>query len=208
MAKTALIVLSGEATDSDFEIAGKHDYSIAVDGGIRHFIKRNIKPNLHLGDFDSTDDGMFDFVQANSIESLRYPKEKNESDGELAISYARLNGFKKAVLVGLSSLDRPDHTMFNIGLIRFGNDLGIETVAISGGFEIFEITGRISVNSNPGMVFSVMSQDKPCNVRLDGLKYPLDGELKPGSTLGLSNVTLGNFSVLTDGRLLAFLQKK
>lgn len=208
MAKTVLITLSGEAIDTDFEIAGKCDYSIAVDGGIRHFIKRNIKPDLHLGDFDSTDEAMFDFVKRNSIESLRYPKEKNESDGELAISYARLNGFEKAVLVGLSSLDRPDHAMFNLGLIRHGNDLGVKTVAISGGFEIFEIMGTTPIKSNPGMIFSVMSQDKPCHVRLDGLKYPLDGELKPGSTLGLSNITLGDFSVRTDGRLLAFLQRK
>jgi thiamine pyrophosphokinase len=206
MAKAVLIALSGEASDEDFRLAADCRCKIAVDGGLRHFINRGLIPDIHLGDFDSTDKMMQDFAQKHCIRQLQFPIEKNESDGELAIMHARAAGFQKAFLVGLQSVGRPDHVLFNFGLIRYGNDVGIETVAISSGFLIFEVTERKEIKSEPGMIFSVLPQDGACHVRLSGLKYPLDGALMPGSTLGLSNETLGDFTVETDGRLLAFLQ--
>lgn len=52
-----------------------------------------------------------------------------------------------------------------------------------------------------------MAFESDIHVKLSGLDYPLDGLLRRGSTLGLSNVALGDFTVETSGKALVFVQR-
>ena len=50
------------------------DYFIGIDGGSLELIARNIKPDVSIGDFDSTKD--LQLIKENSYDTLFFPKQK------------------------------------------------------------------------------------------------------------------------------------
>ena len=62
---------------------------IAADGGIRHAEPLDLAPQVWLGDFDSAPDGP---AGSAGIPIIPYPPEKDVTDGEIAIEYARERG--------------------------------------------------------------------------------------------------------------------
>lgn len=207
MAGTALIVLAGDVTKQDFETAGRWDLAVAVDAGMAHFLNLGFQPDILLGDFDSIENSAFEFAKMNNIEIVMHPSRKDKSDGELALEYVSQNGFSKAILLGINGGQRPDHVAFNLALFHLEQPLGLEIKALSQGFEIFSVNGFKKIESKSGMNVSVMAFESDIHVKLCGLDYPLDGLLRRGSTLGLSNVALGDFTVETNGKALVFVQR-
>lgn len=207
MAGTALIVLAGNVTKQDFETAGTWDLAVAVDAGMAHFLSFGFKPDILLGDFDSIEKPALEFAKINNIEIVTHPARKDKSDGELALEYVSQNGFTRAILLGINGGQRPDHIAFNLALFHLEQSLGLEIKAISQGFEIFSVNGFKKIESKPGMNVSVMAFENDVHVKLSGLDYPLDGLLRRGSTLGLSNVALGDFTIETSGKALVFVQR-
>ena len=61
------------------------DYFIGIDGGSLELIERNIKPDVSIGDFDSTKD--LQLVKENSYDTLFFSKQKDETDLELALKF-------------------------------------------------------------------------------------------------------------------------
>lgn len=207
MAGTALIVLAGQVSRQDFEMAGGYDLAIAVDAGMTHFINFGMKPDILLGDFDSIEKNALEIAMAQNIEIIVHPSKKDKSDSELALEYASLKGFKKVVLLGATGGDRPDHIAFNMALFHLEDRLGIKIDAISDGYRYFTLNGSIDLKSRPGMNVSVLAMDDDVFVKLSGLLYPLNGLLRRGSTLGLSNVATSDFSIETKGKVLVFVQQ-
>ena len=52
------------------------DYFIGIDGGSLELIARNIKPDVSIGDFDSTKD--LQLIKENSYDTLFFPKQKED----------------------------------------------------------------------------------------------------------------------------------
>lgn len=207
MAGTALIVLAGNVTKQDFETAGSWDLAIAVDAGMAHFLNFEYKPDLLLGDLDSIEKPTLEIAKSSNIEIVVHPTRKDKSDGELALEYVSQKGFQKAILLGINGGDRPDHIAFNLAFFHLEQSLGLEIKAISQGFEIFTVNGYRDLKSKPGMNVSVMAFESDVYTKLSGLDYPLDGLLRRGSTLGLSNVAMGDFTIETNGKVLVFVQR-
>lgn len=61
------------------------DYFIGLDGGNMALYQRQIRPDLALGDFDSTD--ALEKIQAFAYQTKIYPSQKNETDLELALMH-------------------------------------------------------------------------------------------------------------------------
>ncbi len=61
------------------------DYFIGIDEGSMELIKRGIKPDLCIGDFDSTE--KLNYIKEHSYEICIYPSKKDETDLELAFKY-------------------------------------------------------------------------------------------------------------------------
>ncbi|MBP7733070.1 MAG: thiamine diphosphokinase [Caldisericia bacterium] len=207
MAGTALIVLAGDVTKKDFETVSSWNLAVAVDAGMAHFLSFGLKPDILLGDFDSIQNSALEFAKSNNIEIVTHPARKDKSDGELALEYVSQNGFSRAILLGVNGGQRPDHIAFNLALFHLEQSLGLEIKAISQGFEIFSVNGFKKIESKPDVNVSVMAFESDIHVKLSGLDYPLDGLLRRGSTLGLSNVALGDFTVETSGKALVFVQR-
>jgi thiamine pyrophosphokinase len=208
MDSIALIVLAGNVTADDLRMAKPYDFSIACDAGIKAFFDNELVPDVLLGDMDSIENNLLEIAQNKNITIARHPTHKDKSDGELAIDFAASKGFGKLTILGMFGGSRPDQVIFNFALFEYCHKLGVQAKTIADGFEIFHVDkGRTEIQSEPGMIVSVMPAENDSFVRLSGLEYPLDGLLKIGSTLGLSNVTKGNFIIESTGRLLLFVQR-
>ena len=159
------------------------DFVICADSGYDHAKKFGIKADIVIGDMDSTKYGDI------SEEKMLYPKRKDFTDSELAIMYAEKKGFESVLLFGMIGT-RMDHSLANIGMIsRLKN-----AVIIDENNEICFAENEFSLNGKPGDIISIIPfWEDLFGVTTVGLDYPLvDGEIKCGTSLGISNVMTGD----------------
>lgn len=64
------------------------NFLICADSGADCLYKYHIKPDILLGDFDSINKESFQYYKNECSNVLRYPKEKDFTDTELALSEA------------------------------------------------------------------------------------------------------------------------
>src|SRR6267154_764394 len=64
------------------------DFFIAADAGATTALSLGINLDIVIGDFDSIDKKTLSVLEKQKTKLLRFPKEKNETDTELAIDYA------------------------------------------------------------------------------------------------------------------------
>ena len=88
-------------------VPGRGDFIIAADGGYRHCQEAGLTPNLLLGDFDSLD------TLPPSVEVLRYPVDKDDTDSMLALKLGLDRGFTTFHIYGGTG-GRMDHTLANL----------------------------------------------------------------------------------------------
>lgn len=213
--KTALIISSGII--NDYSILKKYldvsDTVICADGGIRHARLTNIIPDIVLGDFDSTCDEDFDYINNNTIKILKHPIEKDKSDTELAIDYAISLGVTDVILTGFSG-SRLDHMTSNIFLLKYMHDNNIIGLLVDENNEIRLIDKHITLFKDDvsNMEFSCKVSLLPLTpvvtgVTTKGLSYPLyNATLNMSSTYGISNEFTGDKAsvVINEGLLLVF----
>ncbi len=109
------------AKDNSFymKIYRAADFTIAVDGGIRFFTKNKIRPDLLIGDFDSTPRLSKKYLAALNIE--KYPAKKDKTDSQLAVDAALRCGAKAIEICGAISRSEIDHFLGNIFLLEIIN---------------------------------------------------------------------------------------
>lgn len=187
-------------------MAAQSDYIIAADGGARHCEMLGIVPNLLIGDLDSTTDEKLRSLTAQGVEIIRHPVHKDQTDLELAVLEARKRGADDIVVLGALG-DRWDMTLANVMIL--GADLaGINVRLVDGPHELFMLYGgnSVTVQGRAGDLLSLIPLGREARgVTLEGLEYPLkDALIKFGSTLGVSNVFLGEQATvhLVEGALL------
>lgn len=181
---TCFIVGSGDFTDKDFTpIAG--DLIIAADGGYRHLAKLGVTPTLFTGDFDSLDENTL----PSSIDIIRFPREKDDTDMGLALSEGVKRGFSRFRLYGGSG-SRPDHFLANLQLLTKASLAGADIALICPGFSVYAVSkSSLTVKRMEGTVLSVFSAlSEAAGVTLENVKYPLENAcLTAAFPLGVSN---------------------
>lgn len=115
----ALIILAGSDITKDrlANYLGESTLLIGVDAGCNLLYRYGITPNLMLGDFDSIDADVLTYFKQAKVEISMYPKDKNRTDGELAIIEALKRGADSVVLTGTSHVTETDHMLGNIFLL-------------------------------------------------------------------------------------------
>src|SRR5574344_646454 len=111
--KTAAIILNtpdalAEILESDV---------ICADAG--YTLIGDKKPIAVIGDFDSLKNIPTD------TPVVTYPAEKNETDGQLALDYAKSHGYGFVRIYGALG-GRIDHILGNIGLLAYCKDIGLD----------------------------------------------------------------------------------
>lgn len=118
MRKTAYVYAGGEISAegiSEFPCEG--DLVIAADSGYQNAVSLGAEVNILLGDMDSIGE-KFDFsTLPSTVEIVKLPPEKDDTDTALAVDLAVKEGCDEIVIIGGLS-GRLDHTLSNISLLE------------------------------------------------------------------------------------------
>eukprot|EP00873_Tetraselmis_striata_P013458 jgi/Tetstr1/433722/TSEL_022941.t1 len=189
-----LILLGGAVVPTPrliAQIAGHR--VIAADGGIRHATPLGVRPELWVGDFDSSDDALArDWAE---IPRQSHPQDKDMTDGELAVAAALARGADAFVIAGALGGARSDHAVHNLlhGISLHAG--GLPVMMTSGTEEAWPLmTGEQTVMLPAGTLFSVLAFSDLAALTLRGVDWPLtDRDVTMGQSLTLSNrVAAGN----------------
>lgn len=194
-----LIVLNGEKIE-DLQI-NSEDFVICADGALNFLNKKNITPNLIVGDFDS-----LGFVPENSIQ---YPTDKDLTDGEIALIKAKELGAKR-VRITCAGGFRDDHFLGNLALLEIAENIGIFATIETRYSEIYLVTNSIEINVAKNCYVSLIALENSTISYSNGLKYEYNNtKLLRASTLGVSNVTISdNIELKIDsGKVLLIVNK-
>ncbi len=167
------------------------DLILAADGGTRHALALGLMPSVVIGDLDSISQEERRKLEENGVQLIEHPRNKNETDLELALQYAVDQGHREIVIVAALG-ERLDQTLANLALLT---DLQLSTSNIrldDGVEEAFFCRDRAEVRGRSGDLVSLIPWGGAVTgVCTQGLKWPLSGEmLVPEKTRGISNEML------------------
>ncbi len=196
----AVIITGGDIGDYSFYkgFFENDDVIICADGGSKHLRKLELRADYFLGDFDSCN-----FEEAVNSECLqnahimRFKKEKDETDTEIAINLAIEKGFKNIVIIGALGT-RFDHTLANVLLLKKALKNDIDAKIVNEKNEIWLIDKSISLDPVENAYISLIALDEVSNLSLKNLKYPLNNfTLKSDMSIGISNEFTNDKAIIT-----------
>ena len=187
--KRCIVFCAGEAgpLPSGFCI-GPEELVIACDAGYRSAREAGVLPHLLIGDFDSLGEQL-----PEGIETLRFPVEKDDTDGMLALREGLRRGFRRFVLF-FALGGRLDHTIANLQSLNFLARQGARGVLVEEHYSVTSIlNGEIRFAAASRGMLSVFAQGGEARgVYLEGLKYPQHGfTLRDDYPMGVSNEFTG-----------------
>jgi len=174
------------------------DYIICADGGTRHALALGLKPNLVIGDMDSIDKDEWQKLKNAGVPIELFPRDKNETDLELALD--RAVDLEPKVLIIIGALGgRLDQTFGNTALLSDARPAAINVRLDDGLEEIFFCRDQEEVRGRSGDLISLIPWGNPVQgVRTHGLKWSLQHEtLFPEKTRGISNEMTGEVASIT-----------
>lgn len=176
---------------------------IAADGGMLHAAALGVVPELWVGDFDSVPDALPPAL--GDVERQGFPREKDKTDGELAVDIAIARGASELLLAGAFGGPRSDHEFLHMALACRLSAGGMPTRLSSGTQEgVPLLPGTADFNYPDETLFSILAFSDLSGLTVHGARWPLDAVGVPfGSSLTISNETRGRLEVtLGTGRAL------
>jgi len=164
------------------------DFILCADGGTRHALALNLTPHLVIGDMDSTGKDQLRELSEAGVPLELFPRDKNETDLELAISKAV--GFDPAEIVIIGALGgRMDQSLANIALLTDPRLSALDVRLDDGVEEILLCRDQVQVRGGGGDIVSLIPWGGSVEgVETRNLKWPLTSEtLHPEKTRGISN---------------------
>ena len=208
MKKVIFIVSGGELGDPAFfmEKAAKTAPAaiICADGGARHLLVVGMVPTLIVGDMDSLDPVSQERYESMGAKIIRHPKDKNETDTELALQEAFAMTPSEIWIWGALG-HRIDHILANISLLAQGNRRGIEMKLIDMWCEVFLVTRQKVLEGEAGQTVSLFPfGGEVSGITLTGFEYPLTkARMEVGNPYGISNrLTKGQGIIEVDAGVL------
>lgn len=201
----AVIISGGVITDYDYikTYINDNDTIICADSGYNHAIKMEIAPSIIVGDFDSIDD------IPNDVTCLRYPSQKSLTDTEIAIEYARSEGFRDFLFIAATG-SRIDHSLTNILLLKSILERGEKSILIDEHNKVMITNSKLYLNEPPGSIISLVPLSDCRGVTTENLEYPLcDAKMFVGKGQGVSNIMIENNATVSvqEGVLLVVVAK-
>ena len=192
-------VVIGNGTIKDYQYISTRlrpgDHIICADGGMRHAKALGVVPDVVIGDFDSGTEPDHSVVKV-----VKYPTDKSYTDGELAMIYARDNGYDEIMLIGMTG-DRLDHTLANIFIMSQYKDAYL----IDDHNEIYIVNDEFVINGKKGKTFSFLPITGDLyGITLKGFRWELENEnQKFGISRSISNIITSDHAVMTVKRGIA-----
>lgn len=188
-------VIVANAPDLDaapyLDLIRRADMLVAADGGARPLMRLGLRPQLVIGDLDSLDAASQAELLAQGVELRRLPREKDETDLELALLHAAAHGADAVDILGALG-GRWDHTLANIGLLGLPALRGSRVRILADGQELFLVRGAAPIEGRHGDTVSLVPLSGDAQgVTTRGLLYPLEeATLHYEQARGISNVLI------------------
>ncbi len=174
---------------------------IAADGGARHLHQLQHLPDLVIGDLDSLPPEIARWLQEGAVAADHYPREKDETDLELALLHAAAGGDEEIHIIGALG-GRLDQTLANILLLAHPALAKHHVQLVTRDQRAWLVTDDTQVNGRIGDTVSLIPIGGDVLVQsTSGLRWPLtDTTLTVGPALGVSNVLTEPTATITVGR--------
>ena len=205
----AIVVSGGLAPDLD-EVGPLPPgaFVIAADSGLDHATALGLSVDALVGDLDSATAPAVRAAEAAGVRIERHPVDKEATDLELALDYARAIGARRVTVVSGGGGARLDHHLAELVLLAATRYAPLRLDARIGSARAVPVHAGdgVSLTGAPGAVLTLIALGGAARgITTGGLRWPLRAEtLEPGSTSGVSNqIVSGPVSVeLTGGSLL------
>ena len=176
------------------------DYCIYCDCGLRHMEGLGKKPDLIIGDFDSSRDPHM------SVETITLPVAKDDTDTVYAVKEALHRGFDEFLLLGVVGA-RFDHSLGNVSALLMLEALGKKAVIVDDYSEMQVISGGVAFVEPEFPYFSLLNiSGEAKGINIENAKFPLKAaEISCEYQYGISNEPLPGMAArisLERGRLL------
>lgn len=174
------------------------DFVLCADGGWKLAAQLDVKPDLVIGDFDSSD--------APGEENIeRHPVMKDDTDTMLCLKHGLKRGYERFLFIGGFG-GRLDHTLANLQTLLYAARLGARAEMCDGQtWATAVVNDTVRIERRPGKL-SMFSMGDCCRgLSIAGAVYELtDGELNNYFPLGVSNEFAADAVTVTvrDGALL------
>jgi thiamine pyrophosphokinase len=167
------------------------DVLYAADGGTRYARELGLVPSVVIGDLDSLTPDDRQWLDGEKVDIRQYPRDKAETDLELALDHGIQAGYTKILIVGALG-GRLDQTLGNMSLLTLPAFSSCDIRLDDGKEEVIVVRGRSKIRGKPGDIVSLIPWGgEVTGVWTEGLRWPLCGEvLLPGKTRGISNEML------------------
>jgi thiamine pyrophosphokinase len=184
------------------------DLIISADGGAQHCIRIGLTPTVVIGDMDSITPSLVEDLKSQNVQFITYPRDKNETDLELALSYAVQKGVDQILFQGLLG-GRLDQTLANLLLLTRDEWKYVDLV-VSQGPDIAYLMRdekKISLRGKPGDIVALIPVcETVTGVTAHGLRWKLENaDLVIGNTLSVSNEMIGSSAWVKIGSGKLFL---
>jgi thiamine pyrophosphokinase len=208
----AIIFANGNLPDVKIarDLLQPDDFLIGVDGGTVHIFNMGLIPNVVIGDLDSTPEPTLSKLTSSDIEINLYPADKNETDLELALSYAIDSGYQEILLLAALG-GRLDHALSNISLLADPRLLELNARMDDGVEELFFCRDQVQVRGSSGDIVSLIPWGGAvAGIITENLKWPLRAEtLLPYRSRGISNEMLAEqASIKIESGLLLVIHRR
>lgn len=143
-------------------------YIICADSGYKKCLQSGFKPDLIIGDFDSSDFPHMD------CEIISLDVRKDDTDTFHSVKEAVAGGFNDIVILGGIG-SRLDHTYANLLSVVYCKERGVDCALINSKNKVMIIDGVYSFEKDEYKYFSLYALFEKCsNVSIRGASYELD----------------------------------
>jgi len=179
-----ILISIGGNCSSNIKQKFEYEKVIGVDSGVEHLNKFAITPDLIIGDLDSIDKKLLTESAKKNIEIIKYPKNKDQTDFEIALNYAQKLEFESIDIIGGEN-GEIDH-LLSIFMTISINKCSNKTTWFYGKQKILFNPKSISINLN--QIFSLIPLSNIKNLNISGAKWNLQNKnIDFGSTRTLRN---------------------
>ena len=186
------------------------DYIVCADGGTRHALALGRQPNLILGDMDSISKERRQELQTNGAAIELYPRDKNETDLELALQRAIELDPTEILIVGALG-GRLDQTIANLAVLSDTRHTSLNIRLDDGVEEVFFCRDQVQVHGRSGDIVSLIPWGGVVpGIQTKGLRWSLNREtLYPEKTRGISNeMTEENAGIKISSGILLIIHRR
>jgi thiamine pyrophosphokinase len=210
----AVIFANGIIEESHGALADKRhdDLVIAADGGAHNSLQMGLNPNVVIGDLDSISEPVRETLRNNGATFIAFSRDKDQTDLELALEYARRTGAREILLLGLLG-GRLDQTLANLLLLSRDEFSSLALTVVNGPDTAYLLSqgNTRRIQGEPGDIVSLIPlSQQVAGVTTGGLRWPLRAaRLEFGSTLSVSNELTGTEATvqIEQGKLLLVHRK-